>query len=553
VNTDKNNSNPLVTVLICTYNRPQYLPEALNSIFAQTCSDFEIILTRDGGLPVREVVAGFLSDPRLIFVDRDENYGKAYSLNRAMERARGTYIAYLDDDDVWYPHHLSTLTGALMNNPQFGVAYSDLYKAHCRCLPDGRRQVLAKNVEISRDFDRMMLLQFNHALHVSVMHRRDLLNKAGGYNEQLNVLIDWDLTRRLCFYSDFLHVPVVTGQYYAAVGQSDRISVQRRKNVSDYLRNLLTIRATRPPKPWPCMKDLAVLVMASRGDETLEQTLQALWSQSFYPRMHYVLLPEGEISRFRTGIPDIVPVPVSDAASEGAWMDTVLDRLSAEYVAVIPAGLRPEHDEIAFLERSLYPLLTGGSGVAYELVESTPDLWGAVVSRQELLQARRISPSSDVRQSLIKAGIELKKPEFSQYPFQFDNFLTAAAQVEQSGDWDRAAAIYDVLAQDHGNTLWMRTMQANALYQAGRFDQAAALAAELNAAHPTAARLLIEARSHRKQKAYAKAVECYRRAEAILEDNARGREQNNNGPSWGGFVSAALKPAGPQETREWTH
>jgi glycosyltransferase involved in cell wall biosynthesis len=276
-----------VTVLISTYNRPAYLAEALESIFSQTYPNFEIMLVRDGGLPVRDVVARF-DDARLTFIDRDENRGLPYSFNEALSRAKGQYVCYLGDDDKFYPHHIETLLRTILQNPDYSVVYSDLYKAHCRILSDGRRRVLAKNVEISRDFDRMLMLQFNHALHVSLLHRRDLLNRAGPYNEKLNVLIDWDLTRRLCFYTDFLHVPIVTGEYYAPVGNCDRISVQRRKNVSDYLRNLLTIRTTRPPQPWPKVEDLAVLILSRQADETLLKTIRDFWSHCFYPNQIYV-------------------------------------------------------------------------------------------------------------------------------------------------------------------------------------------------------------------------------------------------------------------------
>ena len=253
-----NDTGPLVTVLINTFNRPEYLRHALASIFSQTYSNIEIILTRDGGLPVRGAITEFLDDPRLVFVDRDHNRGLPYSFNRALDRARGEYICYLGDDDLFYPFHIEVLLNAMLRQDRCQVVYSDLYKVHCRVSDTGQRVVLSKNVEISRDFDRMLMLQFNHALHVSLMHHRDLIKQAGPYNEDLNVLIDWDLTRRLCFYTDFLHVPVVTGEYYAPIGDCDRISVQRRKNVNEFMTNLLTIRNTRPPKPWPCMHDLSV-------------------------------------------------------------------------------------------------------------------------------------------------------------------------------------------------------------------------------------------------------------------------------------------------------
>ena len=180
-------NGPLVSVLISTYNRPTYLAEALESIFRQTYTNFEILLVRDGGLPVREVVGQF-DDSRLHFIDRDENHGLPRSFNEALAGARGEYICYLGDDDKFYPHHIALLVDAILKNPEYAAVYSDLYKAHCRVLPDGRRRVLAKNVEISRDFDRMLMLQFNHALHVSLIHRRDLFEQAGRYNENFKFL-----------------------------------------------------------------------------------------------------------------------------------------------------------------------------------------------------------------------------------------------------------------------------------------------------------------------------------------------------------------------------
>jgi glycosyltransferase involved in cell wall biosynthesis len=240
-----------VTILISTYNRPELVNRALRSIYAQEFEDFEVILTRDGGCPVVPI-----PDDRLIFIDRNQNLGLPYSFNRALEIAQGEYICYLGDDDLFYPHHISTLVHAL-DNTDMDVVYSDLYKVHYKMI-DGQMEPMAKNVEISRDFDRMVMLQFNHVLHVSFMHRKSLLAKTGLYNEDITVLIDWDLTRRMCFFTDFLHVPKVTGEFWAEVGGGDRISTRERKNKQSYTRNLMTIKLTRPPKPW-IIDDLAIV------------------------------------------------------------------------------------------------------------------------------------------------------------------------------------------------------------------------------------------------------------------------------------------------------
>jgi glycosyltransferase involved in cell wall biosynthesis len=273
---------PLVSVLVPTYNRRRSLPRALASAVRQTHQDLEIFVIRDGGEEVADIVQSF-RDPRLHFINRAENRGKPYSLNEALGQTTGKYIAYLDDDDVYYPGHVETLVAALENKTDCQAAYSDLYKTYCQELPDGRQIVLSKYVEISRDFDRYLMLYFNHVLHVSLMHRHDLLAKTGPYNEQLNILIDWDMTRRLVFFTDFFHVPAITGEFFSPIGECDRISVQRRKDPQEYLRNVLSIRTTRPARPWPKIEDLSIVVLTHGLDEGLKDMLLRIWRHTFYP------------------------------------------------------------------------------------------------------------------------------------------------------------------------------------------------------------------------------------------------------------------------------
>ncbi len=510
-------TNPLVTVLLPTYNRAESLSAAIDSVLAQSYSQFELIVIRDGGKPIAPVMRNY-DDSRIYLIDRDENRGKAASLNEALNQAKGRYVCYLDDDDRWYPNHISTLAEALEEQPEYGLAYSDLYKVHYRPLSGGRRQILAKNVEISRDFDRMLMFQFNHVLHVSLMHRMDLLEQAGPYNEDLRVLIDWDLTRRLCFYTDFLHIPSVTGEYYASVSECDRISVQQRKDTGKYLHNLLTIRSTRPPKPWPCVGDLSVVVLHNHCDEILTKFLADLWSHGHYPCQLYVPLSSPELDKLETIVPNVVKVPVSETAADQQKIDAVLAMSESDYLALVPAGLPVARDEVSFLERSLYPLIQNNeTNVAYEIVEADSDCWGAVFRREDIVRIRREHPGRCVREAALAAGMTIRKPDFKDYPFQFDNFLTAAGQLQRQGRWYDAAEVYQMMAERYGNILWMQTLRANALFQAGHLQDAETIVRDLNQAHPTAARLMIEARIYRKKGNWSDAVRLYRQAKAILD------------------------------------
>ena len=542
---------PLVSVLISTYNRPMYIGEALQSIFAQSYGNFELILVRDGGLPVKDVAERF-DDPRLVFIDRDRNRGLPYSFNEALASARGEYVCYLGDDDCFYSRHIELLVGALEKQNEYGAAYSDLYKAHCRVTRDGRRIVLAKNLEISRDFDRMLMLQFNHALHVSVMHKRELIERAGGYNESLNVLIDWDLTRKLCFYTDFLHVPVVTGQYYAPVGDCDRISVQRRKNVNEYLRNLLTIRTTRPPKPWDKIADLGVLIAAQRLDESLERTLLDLWSHSFYPKKIFVPLTEAEFGAFKTAVPNVVTVKAERGESIEIRIERMLRQCDAEFVAVVPCGINVEADEVCFLEKSLYPLLSGDNRQVFELDESQGQRWGATMRTELLAESRRRFGDMGIREGLEAVGAGIRKPKFEEYPFLFDHFLSAAELTERDGDWGRAARIYEYIEQRCGNELWMQIRRANALYHLGRWQVGAKTAEGINSVRPTAASLLVEARCRKKMNDFEGAIRLYEQAEAILDGRCEGRFDTEKIISADKENAATRQSAEQREAMVWT-
>jgi len=105
-------SQPFFTVIIPVYNRAGPLKEAIASVLAQTCQDFEIVVVDDGSSddPAASV-AGF-ADPR-IRLFRQENAGGGAARNRAMAEARGRFIAPLDSDDIFLPHHLAALRALL--------------------------------------------------------------------------------------------------------------------------------------------------------------------------------------------------------------------------------------------------------------------------------------------------------------------------------------------------------------------------------------------------------------------------------------------------------
>jgi len=155
-NLNNKSLQPLVTVIIPSFNRPNMLKEALMSVLSQSYQNYEIIVINDGGIDVKDIIASIDTDRNIIYLQHEENRGLPAARNTGIRAAGGKYIAYLDDDDIYYPNHLETLVKHLEGN-DFKVAYTDSYYVTQSFITDGY-VTTGESVNYSFDFDRNELL-----------------------------------------------------------------------------------------------------------------------------------------------------------------------------------------------------------------------------------------------------------------------------------------------------------------------------------------------------------------------------------------------------------
>jgi glycosyltransferase involved in cell wall biosynthesis len=113
---------PRVSVLMLTYNRPQFLSRAIASVIAQTFPDWELLIVQDGSNSATfDILRGWTAkDPRILHLPRGTTGTIAEASNYGLSRARGEYIAILDDDDYWItPDKLARQLDYLDCNPEF--------------------------------------------------------------------------------------------------------------------------------------------------------------------------------------------------------------------------------------------------------------------------------------------------------------------------------------------------------------------------------------------------------------------------------------------------
>lgn len=110
----------LVSVIIPAY-KPQHLMEALNSVFAQTVSDYELIVVNDGSpFGIRELLLPLVKAGRINYIEQ-HNLGVAAARNRGLREATGEFIAFLDDDDFWPSNKLEWQVDYLTEHPEIGM------------------------------------------------------------------------------------------------------------------------------------------------------------------------------------------------------------------------------------------------------------------------------------------------------------------------------------------------------------------------------------------------------------------------------------------------
>ena len=204
-------SEPLVSVIVPTFNRLDTLLGAVTSVLNQTYKNLEVIVVNDSGADAENLVTFLNRDGRVTYIKHGKNRGLAAARNTGIGAARGKYIAYLDDDDKFYPDHIATLVKYLEGS-DYKAAYTDAYRVHQ--VREGDQYVVhGKDVPYSADFNFAALLVFNYFPVLCMMHERACLQEVGGFDETLTTHEDWDLWIRLSRKYPLAHLKQITAEF----------------------------------------------------------------------------------------------------------------------------------------------------------------------------------------------------------------------------------------------------------------------------------------------------------------------------------------------------
>jgi glycosyltransferase involved in cell wall biosynthesis len=197
--------HPRVTVVIPTRDRPQELERALSVASGQRDGDLEIIVVDDGSRVPVQIPAGQQHPTRVIRIE--QSVGVAGARNRGIAAARGEWIAFLDDDDIWSPERVRRLLETA-DAESAEIVTSGTVKL------DDRGRVLSARALPDPGTIRRRLRSINDLGSPStVMVQRQLINRLGGFDESFSVLADWELWIRVTDQASLAVCPEVLNGY----------------------------------------------------------------------------------------------------------------------------------------------------------------------------------------------------------------------------------------------------------------------------------------------------------------------------------------------------
>lgn len=190
------------------YNGEKYLRQSLDSVFAQTFTDFELIAVNDGSRDNSLAILRSYNDPRLVIIDNGVNKSLITSLNIGLAKARGKYVARLDQDDIALPERFAVQYEYMEKHPEIEVVGS-----WTECIDTNGTPIKISRNQTEPIAIRYEFLFNNVMFHSSIFFRTDVVRGKGGYNDEGFHAEDYEMYSRPGKELICANIPRVLFQY----------------------------------------------------------------------------------------------------------------------------------------------------------------------------------------------------------------------------------------------------------------------------------------------------------------------------------------------------
>lgn len=244
MSTAQPNSPPRVSIIIPSYNTAHLIAACLDSVSAQTYSDYETIVVNDGSPDTPElekVLEPYRS--RIIYI-KQENKRAAGARNNAIRQARGEFVAFLDSDDTWLPNHLAQQMQLLATDPALDLVYANGLMIDGAAVEQEFMQRCPSNGQAT--FEALIMERCQISISTVVARKKTLLD-AGLFDEKLPRCDDYDMWVRSAFHGAKIgYNRTVQARFF--VGRPGCLSESSLKMTEAYWNILEKFKASLPLK-----------------------------------------------------------------------------------------------------------------------------------------------------------------------------------------------------------------------------------------------------------------------------------------------------------------
>lgn len=204
----------LVSVVIPTYKRSEMLMRAIQSVLNQIYQNTEVLVVDDNepndeySLATQEKLKS-ITDSRVRYIQQEKHINGSAARNAGIDAAEGEYVAFLDDDDVWYPDKLEKQMRVLANNASIGLVYTGAKAIYVN-------DKVSYTITPKHAGDLRKTILFGNCIGTTstVVVKRDILIKAGKFDVQMPALQDYDLWIRICQLTEIGFIETAEIDYY---------------------------------------------------------------------------------------------------------------------------------------------------------------------------------------------------------------------------------------------------------------------------------------------------------------------------------------------------
>ncbi len=225
-----------VSIVIPTYNCAQYLPKAIESVLAQTYTDFELIVVDDNSTDTTQEYLSSIQDRRLRVL-KTQGVGASEARNWGVRVAHGEYVAFLDADDFWFQEKLATQVELHQRYPSLGMSFTnydhltEAYQSIVDCFGYWNQFGKEHKPYLKLDEPLDFVMSTNVIGTSTVMVKRDVFEQVGMFIPEIAYAEDWDLWLRISENFDIGVVNSIQVGYLMRQGSATQTDSRRADNL----------------------------------------------------------------------------------------------------------------------------------------------------------------------------------------------------------------------------------------------------------------------------------------------------------------------------------